>query len=143
MDNIFGNPITREKRSEIMSKIRSSNTKLELRVFEHLEGRGVKFQKHHKMLGKPDIVLLDEKIAIFLDSDFWHGWRFATWSYKLKPFWYDKISTNIKRDKRIRRKLRAEGWRTIRIWEHQLKKNFIMQMSKVIRILNEITPLEK
>lgn len=121
MDSIFGNPITKEKRSEIMSKIRGSNTKLELQVFELLDKQGLKFEKHFKILGKPDAVLLGRKVAIFIDSDFWHGWKFNDWSHKLTPLWKEKISNNIKRDKKIRKQLRLDGWQVVRIWEHRLK----------------------
>ena len=71
--------VTKEKRSEMMSKIRSSNTKIELAVFKRLKKRGIYFQKHYKKApGTPDIALPRKKKAVFIDGDFWHGNNFET-----------------------------------------------------------------
>lgn len=120
--NNMADVFSKEKRSEIMSKVRSTNTGFEREVFRRLRKLGYNFQKHYrKVPGRPDIAFPRKKIAIFLDGDFWHGWRFSTVERKLSPFWRKKISGNIARDIRNRARLRRQGWRVIRIWQHHLK----------------------
>jgi DNA mismatch endonuclease (patch repair protein) len=106
-----------------MSRIRATDTELEKRVFRHLRREGIYFQKHYKNApGKPDIALPNKKIAVFIDGDFWHGWRFAVREKSLpKEYWREKIRGNIKRDQRHKAALRRKGWRVLRVWEHQLK----------------------
>ncbi len=130
---------TKKKRSEIMSKIRSQNTKAELLVFRELRKRGVYFQKHYKRAaGSPDIALPRKKKAVFIDGDFWHGYQFSKLKKRLpKKYWLAKIERNIKRDRNSRAKLRKQGWKVIRIWEHDLKKkNFDKTIIKIISFLN-------
>ena len=82
----------------------------------------MKFRKHDKSLpGRPDIVFPKERVAVFIDGDFWHGWRLPAWEHKLSKFWRDKLHANRRRDRRNFRKLRTSGWKVIRIWQHQLK----------------------
>jgi len=116
---------SKSKRSEIMSRIRSKNTGIEKAVFLGLRRRKVYFQKHYKKVaGNPDIALPSKKKAIFIDGDFWHGYNFSKTKSRLpKKYWQQKIENNIKRDKRINRTLRREGWTVIRIWEHEIKRH--------------------
>ncbi len=113
---------TKKKRSEIMSKIRSKNTRPELIAFKELRKRKIYFQKHYKKApGTPDIALPRKKIAIFIDGDFWHGRNFAKEKNRLpKKYWREKIEGNIARDKRNRAKLRREGWKVLRVWGRDL-----------------------
>ena len=132
---------TKEKRSEIMSKIRSKNTKAEILVFRELRRRGIYFQKHYnRALGKPDIALPRKKIAIFIDGDFWHGYRFSKMKDRLpKKYWQQKIENNIKRDRKNRTKLRREGWKVLRIWEHEIIKKPEIAFDKIILFLKQKT----
>lgn len=109
-----------------MSKIRSKNTKAEVLVFKELRKRGIYFQKHYKRApGSPDIALPRKKIAIFIDGDFWHGYRFSREKSRLpKKYWRAKIEGNIKRDKKNRLLLRKAGWKVLRVWEHEVEENF-------------------
>lgn len=113
-------------RSKIMSKIRSEGTSIEKMVFRELRKRNIYFQKHYKnALGTPDIALPSKKVAIFIDGDFWHGFRYPLWKKRLNSkFWTDKIERNRARDKRYHAKLRRDGWKVKRIWEHQLQNDF-------------------
>ena len=105
-----------------MSCIRSKNTGIEKFLAAKLAKRGYKFRKHYSLLpGKPDIVLEKYNTVIFVDGDFWHGWHFNKWQRKLKPYWKNKITGNIRRDKSNLRKLRYRGWIVIRVWEHEFK----------------------
>ena len=105
-----------------MSRIGSKNTQIELRVFSHLRRIGIHFQRHYRRApGSPDIAQPRRKRAVFIDGDFWHGWRFAGWSAKLTPYWCEKIGRNIRRDRRNRTALRRAGWSVLRVWEHELE----------------------
>ena len=128
---------TKEKRSEVMSKIRSKETQIEQIVFKYLRKQRVYFQKHYKKApGSPDIALPRKKIAIFIDGDFWHGWQFSKKKGKLpKKYWLAKIESNIQRDKRNHAKLRREGWRTLRVWEHQLKNQQEKYLKKILEFI--------
>lgn len=130
----FMDVFTKKKRSEIMSKIRSKNTKAEILVFRELRRHGIYFQKHYnKAPGKPDIALPRKKIAVFIDGDFWHGYRFSMTKIRLpKKYWQEKIEGNIKRDRTNRIKLRKHGWRVLRIWEHDVVKKQELTLNRII-----------
>lgn len=126
--------ITPEKRSKIMSAIRSKDTKVEKILRSELFKRGLRFRKHYPIKGKPDIVFPTERIAIFVDGDFWHGreWR------KLKPklkndYWISKIKGNRKRDRRNTYRLKKEGWKVIRLWEYDVRKNYQKCVGKIMK----------
>lgn len=119
---------TKRKRSEIMSHIRSKNTTPELLLFElakELWREGYRYRKHYKKLpGTPDLAFPAQKVAVFIDSEFWHGKDFAEWRDRLpKEYWRDKIERNIKRDKEIDSELDSLGWTVIRFWAKELKKS--------------------
>ena len=112
--------MTKAQRSYCMSRVRGKDTSLELLVRSALHRRGRRFFKHCRHLpGRPDVVFPSCKVAVFLDGDFWHGYRFPRWAGRLKPYWRAKIAGNRRRDRRNFRRLRAMGWRVVRVWEHQ------------------------
>lgn len=118
-----GDIMSTENRSKVMSRIKDKNTGPERIIFTLLEQHGVSFSKHVKGLpGRPDIVFHQAKIAVFIDGDFWHGWRFPLWEHKLSERWKEKIAFTRKRDQRNFRKLRQLGWKVIRIWEHKIER---------------------
>jgi DNA mismatch endonuclease (patch repair protein) len=123
-----------KSRSSQMSRIRSKNTKFEVRFISLLEnilpGR---FITHvTSIIGKPDIVFEEEKICIFLDSDFWHGWQYPRWKHLMKnDFWREKIEKNRLRDKNTTIKLRKDGWCVLRFWEHTLKTHPELAILKI------------
>lgn len=108
-------------------------------VFKVLRINKIDFLKHYsKLPGKPDAVILKSKLALFIDGDFWHGWRFKAWGHKLpKKYWHTKIKNNIIRDGRNRRALKAKGWKILRVWEHQLEKSSQKTIEKVLEFLNQ------
>jgi len=128
---------TKAKRSEIMSRIRSKNTSIENKIFSYLRKNGIYFQKHYKKApGNPDIALPRKKKAVFIDGDFWHGWKFKERRNKLpKVYWRTKIENNMKRDNKNRRMLKKEGWELLRVWEHQLKDNSGYYSEKIRKFL--------
>lgn len=112
---------SKSKRSEIMSKVRATETKPEILVRKLLFSKGFRFRKNLKSLpGKPDIVLPKLKTVIFIHGCFWHGHKnceAATLPKTQKEYWNTKISSNIKRDKRYIRELKKLRWKVIIIWE--------------------------
>lgn len=122
---------TPEQRSYNMSRIRSTNTQLELAFFALLKENRIKFEAHPKIFGKPDC-LIKPNTLVFVDSDFWHGWHFQQWKDRLpKDYWVEKIERNIRRDTQKFRTLRSMDYKVVRIWEHTLKNN----PSRVLQLL--------
>lgn len=132
--------LSKEKRSALMSKIRSKNTRFEQDFIEKLKERTrKKFCTHEKNIrGTPDIFFEKEKVCIFLDSDFWHGWQYPRWKHLLKnDFWRRKIENNRIRDRRTTYYLRRNGWVVLRFWEHDLKKNLSGVFVKILTALKK------
>jgi len=127
----------KKTRSQIMSAIRAKNTSPEKIIFKTLRINGIYFQRHYKkILGTPDIAIPSRKLAVFIDGDFWHGFRFPIWKKRLNSkFWIDKIERNRKRDKLYHRRLRSQGWKILRIWEHQIESCFDLTIKKLFRFL--------
>ena len=134
---------TKAKRSEVMSRIRPKGTKPELLVFAYLRKQKIYFKRHHR-IGRfcIDIAQPSKKTAVLVDGDFWHGWRFARWREDLPAkYWRGKIEANIARDKRFKARLRREGWRVMRIWEHELSAQRRQRtLSKVGVFLSKASP---
>jgi DNA mismatch endonuclease, patch repair protein len=116
--------MTPAQRSYAMKRVKLKNGPLERIVQRELRRVGLHFQRNCKTLyGSPDIVFPKRKVAIFIDGDFWHGWRLPSWEHKLTDFWKVKLRANRKRDQRNFRRLRANNWRVIRLWEHEIRSN--------------------
>lgn len=131
--------ISEEKRSSVMSKIRSRGTKFEINFIDKLKTKTrKKYRLNVKELkGKPDIVFDRYKLCVFLDSDFWHGWQYPRWKHLLKnDFWRNKIEANRVRDKRNTIWLRRNGWSVLRIWEHNIKKDTAKAIDNILELLN-------
>jgi DNA mismatch endonuclease (patch repair protein) len=125
--------LTPEQRSYCMSRIKGWDTGLEKLVRSQLHRRGFRFRKHVKDLpGRPDIVLKKFKVVVFVDGDFWHGYRFPRWKDKVSRFWKIKISKNRARDIKNRRKLRNMKWTIVRLWQHDVEKDLAGCIERVI-----------
>ena len=122
--------LTKQQRSYNMSRIRSSNTKPEIILRYKLKEFGFCYQP--KSFGRPDFANNKTKVAIFLDGCFWHK---CPKCYKKpvirKKFWETKIIQNKKRDRKVNRYLKKEGWNVIRVWEHDVKKSVKDCMEKI------------
>ena len=121
-----------------MSKIRSSNTQVEKNFISELRKiTGKKFRINARDLrGKPDIVFQKEKVCIFLDSDFWHGWQYPRWKKILKnDFWKKKIENNRARDRKNTAYLRKNDWKVVGIWGHEIKKDIGTAVSFIVEII--------
>jgi DNA mismatch endonuclease, patch repair protein len=131
--------VDKETRSRVMSSVRNKNTKLEDNLVAILEAAGISgFARYGQGLpGTPDITFWGKKIAVFLDSCFWHGCpKHLRRPSSNKPYWEAKIEKNIKRDRRQRTALRRSGWSVLRIWEHDLR-NPLKIIKKVSRGLEQ------
>ena len=120
-------------RSAVMSRIRGKDTLPERTLGEALTRLGLSWESHAKDLpGRPDLVFRENRVVIFVDGDFWHGWRFPQWKDKLSINWEEKISRNRVRDQRNHRRLRRSGWQVLRIWEHQIHGNLEQAVGRVL-----------
>lgn len=127
---------TTEARSVLMAKIKSRNNKAELAFRKALWAFGCRYRLNVKDLpGKPDLVFRKNKLAVFVDGDFWHGRDWGTKKAEIKTnrdFWIPKIERNIQRDQAVTATLQAKGWRVLRIWESDLKKDLSGAVQQVL-----------
>jgi len=114
-----------EKRSWIMSLVKGKNTRPELIVRSLIHRMGYRFRLYQKILpGNPDIILKRHKKVVFIHGCFWHGHKGCLRSKRPmtnRSFWNKKLSKNIERDKRQQKELHKLGWKTLIIWECQIK----------------------
>ncbi len=120
-----------------MSRIRGTNTGIDLKMNKILKDIGCKFEMYPKMYGNPDFVLKRKRIIIYCDGDFWHGYRYKERKKPAKKFWRDKIEQNIRRDRRITSKLRRDGWSVLRFWEHDIAQKPEKCRSRILRKIRE------
>lgn len=119
-----GDIMSPEKRSKVMARIMAKDTSPERIIFAGIRRRKVYFATHARDLpGRPDVVFRRAKLVVFIDGDFWHGWRFPLWEHKLSQKWRQKIAATRERDQRNFRKLRRLGWKVLRIWEHEIERS--------------------
>lgn len=116
---------TKEKRSEIMSMVRSKDTKPELLIRRLIYGMGFRYRLHCKGLpGKPDIVMIGRKKIVDVRGCFWHGHEGCKYGQLPKSregFWREKINRNRERDSKNQRMLGEAGWRVLVVWQCELK----------------------
>lgn len=126
--------VSKKRRSEIMSRVRSKETKMEIAFRKALWQKGFRYSKNSaNYYGKPDIVLKKYKTVIFLDSCFWHGCKkHGRLPSTNKKYWIEKIDRNKKRDRKVNKYYKKIGWKIIRIWEHNLNKINIEKITKDI-----------
>jgi DNA mismatch endonuclease (patch repair protein) len=123
-----------------MSKIKSTNTRLEISFRKLLSKNKIRgYRLHYKIAGKPDIVFPVKRVVVFIDGDFWHGYNWKKLG-KIPPkkYWQAKIERNIARDKIYTKQLKKDGWKVLRFWEHEIKKNPEKCLLKVKKALSEV-----
>lgn len=128
---------SKEKRSDIMSKVRHRDSKIEILFRKKLWNAGFRYRKNSaKYFGKPDLVLKKYKTVIFIDSCFWHGCKeHKPMPRTNKKFWKSKIDRTIERDREVTNYYKKIEWHVIRIWEHDLKNIFDKTFDRIIAIL--------
>jgi DNA mismatch endonuclease, patch repair protein len=132
---------------KIMSSIPGKDTRPELLLRKALWVRGFRYRKHYKIKGKPDVVFVKAKLAVFCDGDFWHGnnWRLrglSSLSEELESysrFWREKILRNIARDKEVNEYLNSQGWMVLRFWSSDIQSKLDECVSIIERSYHELT----
>ena len=119
--------LTKEQRRKNMQAVRNKDSKIEIALRSALWSKGYRYRKNYtKLEGKPDIVIPKYKLAIFCDSEFWHGYNWDTRKHDIKSnkdFWIKKIEGNIKRDEYVNIILQDQGRKVIRLWGKNIQKN--------------------
>lgn len=132
--------LTPAQRKKTMQHVKSKNTKPELFLRKKLWKKGLRYRIHgKKIIGKPDIYLQKLKIAIFVDSDFWHGRLYLQGKsipQSNKEYWIKKFKRNIKRDKQVTKELQIRGWTVLRFWESDIYKNIDDCVSVIMNTIN-------
>ena len=118
---------TKEQISYNMQQVKNKDSKIEVLLRKELWSRGIRYKKNvNRIYGKPDIVFIGKKIAVFCDSEFWHGYNWEERKKDFKShqeFWIPKIERNMERDIEVTAKLESDGWKVIRFWGNEIKKN--------------------
>jgi DNA mismatch endonuclease (patch repair protein) len=133
---------TAEQISHNMRRVKNKDSAIELALRKELWNRGLRYRKNVKTVyGKPDIAFIGKKIAVFCDSEFWHGyaWEITQDEFKSRrDFWVPKIERNIQRDKEVNEKLRSEGWIVLRFWGKEIKRDVATCADMIQRAWEEI-----
>ena len=131
--------LTHEQRSKLMSAIRSTNTKDEVRLAKALWALGYRYRKNNKtVFGKPDFTFKKIKLAVFVDGEFFHGKNWEIDRNRIKTnseFWIKKIERNMQRDIEVNAYLESQNWKILRFWSNDIKKNLD---SCIVEIQNAI-----
>lgn len=118
---------TPEQITKNMKAVKNKGSKIETMLMKELWSRGLRYQKNvTSICGKPDIVFKGKKVAVFCDSEFWHGYNWEKRKNDFKSrreFWIPKIERNIERDKKVNDELKAKGWTVLRFWGNDIKKH--------------------
>ena len=118
---------TPEQRRKNMQAVKNKDSQIELLLRKELWARGLRYRKNvNRIYGKPDIVFIGKKVAVFCDSEFWHGYNWEERKKDFKShqeFWIPKIERNMERDAEVTAKLESEGWTVLRFWGNEIKKN--------------------
>ena len=118
---------TKEQISYNMQQVKNKDSKIEVLLRKELWSRGLRYRKNvNRIYGKPDIVFIGKKIAVFCDSEFWHGYNWEERKKDFKShqeFWIPKIERNMERDAEVTAKLESEGWTVLRFWGNEIKNN--------------------
>jgi DNA mismatch endonuclease (patch repair protein) len=130
MDNL-----TTEQRRKNMQAIKSTGSSIELVLSKKLWSLGYRYRKNCKnIFGKPDIVIRKYKLAVFCDSEFWHGKNWKKNHTRIgtnKKYWHKKIEGNITRDKKVNKTLRKDGWIVLRFWGNDIKNRLDYCIKKI------------
>lgn len=133
--NLKMDRLTPEQRSKTMQAIKSTATKGEVRLAKALWKLGYRYRKNNKKIfGRPDLTFAKYKIAIFVDSEFFHGKDWETEQMRIKSnreYWIPKIQRNIERDQEVNAFLISENWTILRFWSKEIEKNLDVCLAKI------------
>ncbi len=138
---------TKEQRTKNMKAIKNKDSIIELKLREALWNKGLRYQKNCKDIpGKPDLVFKSKKIAIFCDSEYWHGYDWENKKKEIKSnqeFWIKKIEGNMKRDIEVNELLKKDNWTVLRFWGKEILKNLENCVEKITAVYNEKSIIKK
>ena len=133
--------LTPEQRRRNMQAIKSKDTTIELSLRKALWSKGIRYRKNCKtLIGKPDIAITKYKIAVFCDSEYWHGYDWENRNQKIKSnreYWIPKIERNMARDQEVSAALEQDGWTVIRFWERQIRKELDSCIDEVLATIKQ------
>lgn len=133
--------LTKKQRRKNMQAVKSKGSKIEKMLAKALWHKGYRYRKNDKtVFGKPDLTFKKYKIAIFCDSEFWHGknWKKRKHDHKTnKDFWHAKIERNIERDKEVNAELLKKGWTILRFWGKEIEKDLVSCIDKIEQKIDE------
>ena len=134
--------LTPEQRHKNMKAVRNKDSDIELLLRKELWKRGLRYRKNvNDVFGHPDIVFIGKKVAVFCDSEFWHGYNWEERRKDIKSnrdFWIPKIERNIERDIEVNEQLKSMGWTVLRFWGRDIKKHCADCADVIENILREI-----
>ena len=134
-------PKTKEQIRFNMQRVKNKDSEIELSLRKALWSKGLRYRKNVKsVFGHPDIAFIGKKIAVFCDSEFWHGydWERRKNDFKVRQdFWLPKIERNMERDREVNEKLKAEGWIVIRFWGKEIKSDVNACAEKIKKAVEE------
>ena len=136
---------TKEQISLNMKAVKNKDSQIELLLRKELWSRGLRYRKNsNKVFGHPDIVFIGKKVAVFCDSEFWHGYNWETQKFTIKSnreFWIQKIESNIQRDRDCDDQLIEMGWLPLHFWEHQINKNLDSCIKEILSYIPREFPI--
>ena len=132
---------TAEQISYNMRQVKNKDSKIELKLRKELWNRGIRYRKNvRKIYGNPDLAFVGLKIAVFCDSEFWHGYDWENRKRDFKSnqeFWIPKIERNMERDLEVNKRLKDDGWIVLRFWGKEIEKNTAMCAEKIAKAIEE------
>lgn len=133
--------LTRAERSRRMQHIRGRDTALEVEFRKALWSAGLRGWRCHvsSVVGKPDLVWKSKRVAVFIDSAWWHGHPSRWRPGKLSPWWDAKIDGNRRRDREVNRTLRRHGWTVVRVWDFEIDRDLEDCIARVARAIERTT----
>ncbi len=116
-----------DKTRKRMAKVHSKNGKVETVIAKKLWHKGIRYRKNYKKLpGKPDIAITKNKVAVFIDGEFWHGYNWPKskkYLHRNREYWIKKIEYNRSHDSKVNAELKSMGWKVLRYWSRKVLKN--------------------
>ena len=132
---------TKEQISYNMQQVKNKDSKIEVLLRKELWSRGLRYRKNvNRIYGKPDIAFIGKKIAVFCDSEFWHGYNWEERKKDFKShqeFWIPKIERNMGRDREVNQILEADGWLVLRFWGRDIEKHATKCADLIETVLKE------
>lgn len=132
---------TKEQISYNMSRVKNKDSAIELALRKELWSRGIRYRKNvSSVFGKPDIAFIGKKVAVFCDSEFWHGYDWNVKKLEIKShqdFWIPKIERTIQRDMEVNQYLQEQGWTVLRFWGKDIKRDPAACADLIVKVLKE------